>query len=315
MVCYHPMSCLKITYPDHSVKISGFVPIERLPVKELNRRRSSDFWFDGDICYQFIEIPCGQCIGCRLERSRNWAVRCVHEASLYKENCFLTLTYDDLHLPSKGSLVKKDLQDFWKRLRKAIEPNKLRYFACGEYGEQFQRPHYHACVFGYFPSDAKLYTIRFGSRLFISPLIGRLWPFGFHTIGDVTFDSAAYVARYVLKKVNGDNAANYYDGRESEYVVMSRRPGIAKDWILKYYNDVYPNDYIVVRDKIKCKPPRYYDNIYDLECNGDLEYIKNKRCDVANHKSYSSDELYRKEKCKIVTVKKRLKRNYEEKNI
>lgn len=303
MVCYHPLAAIKLAQTNGKVNIDIIGSVESQKISDLTKWRFSE---------NYIELPCGQCIGCRLERSRNWAVRCVHEASLYKDNCFLTLTYDNAHLPKDNSLVKKHLQDFWKRLRFSISPAKLRYFACGEYGSQFERPHYHACVFGYSPEDKKLYTVRCGSRLYVSPLIGRLWPYGFHTIGDVTFDSAAYVARYVLKKVNGDKADEYYHGREPEYVVMSRKPGIAKDWILKYYDDVYPHDFVVIRDNIKCKPPKYYDDIYDRECNGDLEYIKNKRSDSKYHKNYTSDELLRKEKAKKILIKSRKKRTYEE---
>lgn len=312
MTCYHPLAALRIQFPDGNVKMQILQTVESLSSANLAELRSRDFWVSGESTVRYVEVGCGQCIGCRLDRSRDWAIRCVHEASLYDDNCFLTLTYDDNHLPENNTLVKKDLQDFWKRLRKAIAPLKIRYFACGEYGEQFQRPHYHACVFGWSPPDKKLYTIRAGSRLYISPLLAHLWPFGFHTIGDVTFDSAAYVARYITKKINGEPAKEHYNGRLPEYVVMSRKPGIAADWIRKFYGDVYPHDYIVIRDKFKCRPPRYYDQIYDVECNGDLEYIKNKRADSKFHKIVSPDDLYRREKCKVVTVKKRLKRNYEQ---
>lgn len=300
MVCYHPLTAIKITDSQGkvNVRVTGSLDWNDHLVKT-----------DRD---DFLLLPCGHCIGCRLERSRQWAVRCIHEASFHDDNCFLTLTYDDVHLPENGSLIKKDLTDFWKRLRRAIFPKKLRYFACGEYGSKFERPHYHACVFGYSPDDKKLYSIRAGSRLYISPLIAKLWPFGFHTIGDVTFDSAAYVARYVLKKVTGDNADSHYNGREPEYVVMSRRPGIAHDWIRKFYDDVYPHDYVVIRDNIKCRPPKYYDQIYDFECNGDLEYVKNKRSDPANHQILSLDERWRKEKAKKIILQSRKKRNYEE---
>lgn len=303
MVCYHPLSAIKLAQSDGSVKV------QILGNAALYRNHCFPEPVD---LVQYIEVPCGRCIGCRLDRSRNWAIRCVHEASLYYDNCFLTLTYDDQHLPAHGSLVKKDLQDFWKRLRFAIAPLKIRYFACGEYGSKFERPHYHACIFGWSPDDKQLYTVRAGSRLYISDLLSRLWPFGFHTVGDVTFDSAAYVARYVLKKVNGDAASDHYGDREPEYVVMSRKPGIAHDWIKKFSDDVYPHDFIVIRDGIKCRPPKYYDQVYDLECNGDLEYVKNKRSDPKYHVPVSLDRLNDMEKCKKVTIKSRKKRKYEE---
>lgn len=223
-------------------------------------------------------LPCGQCYQCRLERSRDWACRCILEAQMHKENCFVTLTYDDAHLPSDYGLQKMDLTKFFKRLRKNTGA-KLRYFACGEYGDLYSRPHYHICIFGYRPKDLQLIAQNRGVNLYTSQEILKAWQGrGFVSIGDVTFESAAYVARYVMKKVTGDRAEEHYQGREPEYVVMSRRPGIAATWFEKYSEDVYPNDYLVVRDSIKCKPPRYFDSLYDVYYGeGAIESIKAER--------------------------------------
>jgi hypothetical protein len=95
-----------------------------------------------------LKLPCGRCIGCRLERSRQWAVRCVHEASLHEKNCFITLTYSPENLPKDGSLDVSHFQKFMKRFRKRFGPG-IRFFHCGEYGESLSRPHYHACIFGF----------------------------------------------------------------------------------------------------------------------------------------------------------------------
>lgn len=223
-------------------------------------------------------LPCGQCYQCRLERSRDWACRCILEAQMHKENCFVTLTYDDAHLPSDYGLQKMDLTNFFKRLRKNTGA-KLRYFACGEYGDLYSRPHYHICIFGYRPDDLQLIAQNRGVNLYTSQEILKAWQGrGFVSIGDVTFESAAYVARYVMKKVTGDRAEEHYQGREPEYVVMSRRPGIAASWFEKYSEDVYPNDYLVVRNNIKCKPPRYFDSLYDVYYGeGAIESIKAER--------------------------------------
>ena len=148
-------------------------------------------------------IPCGKCIGCRLAHSRQWAVRCVHEASLHERNCFLTLTFDDAHLPVSGSVSVRDVQLFLKRLRKALSYQniKIRFFACGEYGDKNLRPHYHLILFNYdFSDDRQLLRQTPYGPLYISDFLFRLWPYGFHTIGNVTFKSCAYVARYVTKK-------------------------------------------------------------------------------------------------------------------
>lgn len=307
MVCHHPLYANKVTYPDGTVKVHVIGSVDKY-IFDWSKQCEPSF---RDGC--FIEpliLKCGQCHGCQLENSRTWAVRCIHESSLWPENEFITLTYDDVHLPADGSLHKEHLQKFFKRLRKSIEPVKIRYFACGEYGSQFSRPHYHAIVFNHCFDDAQLFSIRGKTRLFVSNKLQRLWPFGYSTIGSVTFESAAYVARYVLKKVNGKLKDFYYDGLQPEFVVMSRRPGIAYDWIKQFKDDVYPNDFVVIRDNIKCKPPKYYDMIYDRDLNGDLEYIKNKRADL--HRDYSWSDIERNKKFIETKIKKRLKRNYEE---
>lgn len=227
-----------------------------------------------------VTVPCGGCIGCRLEYSRQWAVRCMHEASLWQNNIFLTLTYNDENLPENESLVKKHFQDFMKRLRKhhdGLEANEdgkrpIRYFHCGEYGENFGRPHYHALIFNFDFDDKYFWRLSpcKNYQIFRSDELERLWPFGFAEIGSVTLQSAAYVARYVVKKVKGKDAVDHYceidystgeilSERIPEYVTMSRRPGIGKGWLDKYQSDVYPNDIVVVDGK-QWKPPRYYDN-------------------------------------------------------
>lgn len=251
-----------------------------------------------------VKLPCGRCIGCRLERSRQWAIRCVHEASMYEKNSFITLTFAPEHLPKSGSLEKRDFQLFMKRLRKHFEghhyarkPSKdetnlcrihkpIRYFHCGEYGEKLGRPHYHACLFNFDFPDRELWKTRNGVKLYTSTVLSELWPFGFSTIGDVTFESAAYVARYVTKKINGDLADSHYERvnnetgefykLEPEYVTMSRRPGIGRPWLEKYMSDVYPHDRVVLRG-IELKPPKFYDTIFDLADPDEFDLIKQNR--------------------------------------
>ncbi|AXH77742.1 MAG: replication initiator protein [Microviridae sp.] len=144
-------------------------------------------------------IPCSRCFGCRLDRAHQWAVRCMHEASMHDHNCFITLTFDDKHL-GDGSLHKDDFQNFMKRLRKKIHPLKVRYFHCGEYGSKHDRPHHHAIIFGYDFKDKIEWQDKNGVKTYLSEELMELWPDGFSTISGVTFDSCAYVTRYVLKK-------------------------------------------------------------------------------------------------------------------
>ena len=243
-----------------------------------------------------LTIPCGQCVGCRLERSRQWAVRCVHEASLHEDNCFITLTYNNESLPEDGSLNKKHFQDFMKRLRKKYKNKKIRYYHCGEYGDKNFRPHYHAIIFGLQFDDQKLFTVTNGEKLYTSEKLEKLWPFGFSTIGTVTFESAAYVARYVMKKVNGKNAKNHYERVNNdtgeiynlvpEYNTMSRRPGIAAGWFDKYKDDVYPSDNIHLREKT-FRPPKFYDKMYEHLMPNEMEKIKKQR--MINMQKHAKD--------------------------
>jgi hypothetical protein len=213
-----------------------------------------------------LELPCGQCWECRFKRSRDWAVRCMHEAQLHKRNCFITLTYAPEHLPPNDSLVYPQFQKFMKRLRKQAGC-RVRFYMCGEYGENFGRPHYHACLFGYdFPDRKYLITTKNGDRLYTSEILSKLWPFGITSIGDVTFQSAAYVARYIMKKITGDAAFEHYnkvdvDGvithRVPEFTRMSLKPGIGAEWLEKFHSDVFPHDHVIVKGK-EVSVPRYY---------------------------------------------------------
>lgn len=239
-----------------------------------------------------MSVPCGQCIGCRLERSRQWAIRCLHEASLYSSNIFITLTLDNDHLPSDGSLSVKVFQDFMKRLRqyahRELKRDGVRFFHCGEYGETFGRPHYHACIFNFDFPDKYRFSTSNGLPLYRSDILEKLWPFGHSLIGSVTFDSAAYVARYIMKKKFGKSAWIHYSDidwnsgevlfeRRPEYVTMSRRPGIGRNWISEYMDDTYKDDFIVLNGGRKVLPPKYYDSQFEIVNPSGLERVKNSR--------------------------------------
>lgn len=234
------------------------------------------FWRRQDAINEF-KLPCGGCEGCLLERSRQWAVRCMHEAQLWEKNCFITLTYEDP--PPWNSLVHSDFQKFMKRLRKRFKGDKelvddrtgkssrpIRFYMAGEYGSVRGRPHYHACIFNFAFEDLKfLRRTNSGSDLYRSAQLESLWPYGFSSVGDVTFESAAYVARYVMKKQNQDIDVHAPVDLETgeviqrlpEYNRMSLKPGIGANFLDKYKSDVFPNDYVVVNGH-KAKPPRYY---------------------------------------------------------
>jgi len=221
-----------------------------------------------------IKIPCGVCVGCRKERARQWAIRCLHEASLHNENCFVTLTFHDKYLPKNLSVDVRDLQLFLKRLRKKSQ-EKIRYYACGEYGDRYGRPHYHLLIFG---RDYRTNGNRISEEMvkaWSDPKTGE--EYGMICIGDVTFGSASYVAKYIMKKRLGGESKNNYvmDGdeiimeRKPEFVVMSRGrnkgEGIGAGWFKKYGNEMY-------MDRVRA--PKYYDELLGMENPEKLEKIK-----------------------------------------
>lgn len=259
MTCYHPLTAYQHRFLKNSKTGKSIIDFKGGSFRE----------------WEEITLPCGKCIGCRLERSRQWAVRCVHEALLHEKNCFITLTFNDDNLRSDGSLDKRDFVLFMKRLRKEYGAG-IRFFHCGEYGSKLGRPHHHAILFNFDFPDKVLFRLSNGIPLYRSESLERLWPFGFSTVGACTFESAAYVARYVLKKINGDMAEEYYHGKVPEYVTMSRMPGIGHDWLLKN-PEIYNYDEVVIRNGIKCRPPAYYDKIFGELAPDFMEDLKEKR--------------------------------------
>jgi len=308
MPCYHP--------------IKGWRGRDKNP--ETGKR---PIVFDRRLSYQGIQVefPCGRCIGCRLERSRQWAMRCVHEASMYSDNCFITLTYNNQNLPKDRSLHLEHFQLFMKRLRKKYG-TKIKFFHCGEYGQKHRRPHYHACLFNFDFKDRKLWKTKNGFKVYVSKSLETLWPFGFSTVGDVTFESAAYVARYITKKINGEAAeknrpvidpdtgiqgalkhyetVNFKTGEvwnlKPEYTTMSRRPGIGKSFYQKFKNDIFPSDEIIMRGK-KMGVPKYYDSLLESENPDELKRIKNERKAKAreHEENNAPDRLKVREKKKL----------------
>lgn len=231
-----------------------------------------------------VTVPCGQCTGCRLEHSRQWAIRMTHEASLYESNCFITLTYSDEYLPANHSLAVRPLQLFLKRLRKKYGKN-VRFFACGEYGEQYFRPHFHLCLFNMDFPDKYPFKQSRDNILYRSPSLEKLWPYGHSSIGEMTFQSAAYCARYIMKKITGEVAEEYYEWIDQhgeihtlkpEFTTQSRQPGLARGWLEQYLADVYPEDFIIMNGK-KVKPPKAYDKYYELVQPDDLKKLKRSR--------------------------------------
>lgn len=273
-----------------------------------------------------IELPCGQCVGCRLERSRQWAIRCMHEASLHEENSYLTLTYSEAELPPLGNLRFRDFQLFLKRFRKWC-PTPVRYFHCGEYGDISGRPHYHCLLFGYDFPDKVFLKMSGEFALYASKNLDDLWSHGHCFIGDVSFESAAYVARYNMKKVTGEAAAEHYERvdpetgevvmLQPEYVTMSRgsgkthpdprfRGGIGSGWFKKYGHQLtVENDFIIVKGR-KVFPPKFYDEQIEKVDPERLSLMKEARVERAE--LFKENNTPERRAVREEVVKKRLAR-------
>lgn len=322
MPCYHPLKAWPIGLTDngktkykitpfevHHVEIDGngkIVPVSSDFVSPYRRKAILDY----------TQIPCGQCVGCRLEYSRQWANRCMLELEYHDSAYFVTLTYDDEHIPKSMysdpetgeafdslTLSKRDFQLFMKRLRKAFPDDKIRFFAAGEYGSQTFRPHYHAIIFGLHLDDLKVYKrSSTGFVYYNSPKLQRCWsirepvpkskdcitplssdmewvykPLGYCVVANVSWETCAYTARYVMKKLKGPEAVFYDDHNiEAPWTLMSRKPGIARQWY-DDHPDCYDFEYINIATDNggkKFRPPKYFDKLYDLEHPEEMAEIK-----------------------------------------
>lgn len=263
-------------------------------------------------------VPCGMCTACRMQKSKEWATRILHESTMHDRNSFITLTYNPENLPENGSLNKKHFKLFIRNLRYRLK-EKIRYYGCGEYGDNNGRPHYHIIIFGWDPITIEelnktvfLHSVtkdKTGeiNRLYISTFLEDVWKKGFVKVGSVTLKSAGYVSRYVIKKITGEMAPSHYKGKLPEFSLMSRMPGIGKPWYDKYKGDIYPKDFFTINGH-KCRPNRYYDNLYKQEKPESFNKIKEERKkNIIYHPPIRRGQ---KEKHKKLTIKL-LRRNYE----
>lgn len=318
MSCYRPLKAFILGVKDdgkRDLKVTSY------ETDLCWQDRRNGYWYSAkepfirtssvkDITKEYIEIPCGKCIGCRLDYSAMWANRCMLEAKYHEHNWFLTLTYNDEHLPPRRympdsdgvissdgeldslspyhSLDKTHVQKFMKRLRKAISPNRCRFYAAGEYGTQSHRPHYHLILFGLELDDLKpIQKSKQGYTFYTSELIERCWrdekgnSIGFHIIGDCTWETCAYVARYVTKKHKGLDSSVYDELQyEPEFTLMSRKPGIGYQYYEENKEKIYETEeiFLSLRDGSKTiRPPAYYDRLYDIDYPSDMAAIKEHR--------------------------------------
>lgn len=238
-------------------------------------------------------VGCGQCLKCRIRYQHDWKVRLMHENKLHRASSFLTLTYNDEHMPEGRTLVPRDLQLFMKRLRWEISTS-VRFFACGEYGDLLGRPHLHVIVFGFDFSDRWQWKqSKSGHPLYRSPLLEKCWsvagrPIGNCDFGSVTPESCGYVAGYGIKKITGAKAKEHYEWRDPdgvvydrhpEFVRMSNRPGIGRGFLNKFEQEMFDNDSVIVNGRERSLP-RYYEAKFreaSFENADRLEELKRRR--------------------------------------
>lgn len=229
------------------------------PISIRNPNRFKFTKPDGSLGPEWLQVPCGRCIACRIARSREWALRLLHESESWEDTVFLTLTYDNEHCPR--SLVKSDLQKFWKRLRKRIAPDNFLYYACGEYGDTFGRPHYHAIVFGLSMRNRED--------------IEKSWNMGFIKLGLVTYNSCRYVAGYVQKKLYG-KGAKFYEENDLVPPFSCCSKHIGEDYVESHWNQLYSQRTCTVGG-VPMGLPRYYKKKLDYDSFLDYDSAREER--------------------------------------
>lgn len=310
-----------------------------LPAKTVNGkeafvfyRNPNDLRLTSDKITDKILVPCGNCEGCRIDRSRSWAARLVNEAQTFSDKaCFVTLTFDDQKYDMsyavdeygeiRPTLVKRDFQLFMKRLRKAY-PQKLRYFACGEYGSLYGRPHFHAILFGVdFTDDPDKELIRYSKKyntfLYTSKSLYDIWSYGNVSVGKFSFASGAYVARYCMKKIDSDLISNddfryYKDGRLAPFLLQSTRPGIGAFYFEQFKDSIYSVDRLIVDSHTKIKVPRYYDKLLERSDPERYAAVKAARIQYATSHVFDgfdsnrnpTERLFVKRDCKRLQIAK-----------
>ena len=258
MACEHPLLAVNLG------RYNGSYKIKILPKRYDQNIHSLEDKYGYD---NLLMLPCGCCAGCKISHQREWSVRCSLEAEYHAQNCMITLTYEDRLRPKR--LIKRDLQDFIKRMRnKGIH---FRYFGCGEYGTLNGNCHFHIIMFGYWPKDAKFeFNSKSGYPVYSSKFVFDVWHRGFISVSEMSPGTAAYVAGYVDKKLG-----------DGEFVLMSKRPGIGERYFREHLFDIYAYDNIVGAFGV-AKVPRYGDKIAD-QMFYDLEDLKAKRKAASNY--------------------------------
>lgn len=247
-------------------------------------------------------LPCGKCLGCKFDKARDWATRVYCESLYHEKSCFLTLTYEDKFLPKNQKKNRQFVNEFIKSLRNRGE--EIRYFGCGERGETTGRIHAHIILFGYMPSDLEFYSRGSnGDPLYTSKSLASLWSKGHILIGDVSYKSAGYVARYTTKKIGDDDS----------FLLCSNRPGIGYQYAIDHGKEIMDTGYVYgdFGDDYKAPIPRYFEkllsHLYVEEWNqllkSRLDRIKVLEDNAKIHFCYSDTELLKLHQAEVIDQK------------
>lgn len=280
MSCYYPVLARRVFKQDN-----GKWKIKFIPIRHDTNIANLRYHYGDDL----MLLPCGHCLGCKFDRARDWATRCVCELQYHKQSCFITLTYDDKHYP--GRLKKSDVKDFIKALRN--RGVNCRFLACGELGSTTKRAHYHIILFGYCPDDLELHSRdQQGNVLYESKTLASIWSKGFILVGEVTYQSAGYVARYTTKKIGDDDC----------FLVCSNRPGIGYQYYVDHAADMVKTGFVYGQfgDKVKAPIPRYFEKFlikdfprqYDVLVRDRMaKVLRSQDNDLINHKFTNVEQL------------------------
>lgn len=321
MQCTRPIDCVRIYdektrngFPSLSFRQSDISSANKI----LHDNCNNDYKLLKTLYgLELMKVPCRKCPSCKSNWCREWAVRAYHESLLYDSNLFITLTYNEINLPDIYGWSNRhrrpidDFQGFMKRFRINLLRQlgeKIRFFSVFEYGSNFSRPHHHAIIFNCTLPDMTFWKLNGKYPIYRSPLLEKSWTYGYSTVQNVDFNVCAYVARYCMKKI--DVNEEWYDGRDCEFNLMSRRPGLAHDWFQRYWSDVYNQDFVQLKE-YATRPPKYYDRLFDSLNHERMEEIKNDRRQFARTQTPDSPKrLADIEKYQFAKLS-RMKRSFE----
>lgn len=239
---------------------------------------------------EIIDVPCGRCIECLQDKSKEWSYRILCESLQYKQNCMITLTYKN----TNGELCKRDLQLFLKRLRKKLYPRKIRFFACGEYGSKGLRPHYHIIIFNFCPNDLKPLYFENDYVVYNSKFISDVWSLGFISVMFLNPYNTKYVSKY-LQKLN-----NYKEKKVKPFLVMSNRPGIGYNYFVKNLDSLLFDDRLYYNGNF-IRLPRYVLKIAQRNLKDITELKDNRMLRYNLRKDYVNLDLKRYKLSKYFT--------------